>query len=152
MKRIVTIAMAFLMMVSSLMAETRTTRATLNFRSGASTKSRVISTIPHGTPVYVHEDLANGWSLVVYNGQIGYAKTSFLNPISEITVANHKTVAVATSSVRHYTNNNGYRVQSPTHYSSVPSGATAICRDGTYSFSRSRRGTCSHHGGVARWL
>jgi hypothetical protein len=24
--------------------------------------------------------------------------------------------------------------------------------DGTYSFSQSRRGTCSHHGGVAKWL
>jgi hypothetical protein len=33
-----------------------------------------------------------------------------------------------------------------------PAGATARCRDGTYSFSRTRSGTCSHHGGVARWL
>ncbi len=33
-----------------------------------------------------------------------------------------------------------------------PAGATAQCRDGSYSFSASRRGTCSHHGGVARWL
>ena len=32
------------------------------------------------------------------------------------------------------------------------SGATAICRDGTLSFSGSRRGTCSRHKGVARWL
>ena len=31
-------------------------------------------------------------------------------------------------------------------------GATAICRDGTYSYSANRRGTCSHHGGVAQWL
>jgi len=31
-------------------------------------------------------------------------------------------------------------------------GATAQCRDGSYSYSQSRRGTCSHHGGVARWL
>ncbi len=31
-------------------------------------------------------------------------------------------------------------------------GATAICRDGTYSYSKSRRGTCSHHGGVKKWL
>lgn len=29
---------------------------------------------------------------------------------------------------------------------------SAVCRDGTYSYSRSRRGTCSHHGGVARWV
>jgi hypothetical protein len=32
-----------------------------------------------------------------------------------------------------------------------PAGATARCRDGTYSYSASRRGTCSHHGGVAVW-
>jgi hypothetical protein len=34
----------------------------------------------------------------------------------------------------------------------APPGATAQCRDGTYSFSQSRSGTCSHHGGVATWL
>lgn len=30
--------------------------------------------------------------------------------------------------------------------------ATALCRDGTYSYSANRRGTCSHHGGVKYWL
>ncbi|CAB4688573.1 MAG: DUF3761 domain-containing protein [Actinobacteria bacterium] len=33
-----------------------------------------------------------------------------------------------------------------------PSGASAICRDATYSYSLHHSGTCSHHGGVARWL
>jgi hypothetical protein len=33
-----------------------------------------------------------------------------------------------------------------------PPGATALCRDGTYSYSQHRSGTCSYHGGVARWL
>jgi competence protein ComEC len=33
-----------------------------------------------------------------------------------------------------------------------PVGATAQCRDATFSFSRHHRGTCSHHHGVARWL
>jgi len=33
-----------------------------------------------------------------------------------------------------------------------PPGATAQCRDGTYSYSQHRSGTCSHHGGVAVWL
>jgi hypothetical protein len=51
-----------------------------------------------------------------------------------------------------YTNSAGQRVQSPTKSSTVPKGATAQCRDGSYSFSQSRRGTCSHHGGVGRWL
>jgi len=35
---------------------------------------------------------------------------------------------------------------------SPPTGATARCRDRTYSFSGHRSGTCSHHGGVASWL
>ena len=34
----------------------------------------------------------------------------------------------------------------------APPGATALCRDGTYSFSQHHSGTCSHHGGVAGWL
>ena len=31
-------------------------------------------------------------------------------------------------------------------------GATAICRDGTWSYSQHRSGTCSGHGGVRAWL
>lgn len=60
--------------------------------------------------------------------------------------------AVPQGKVKHYTNSYGQKVQSPTHYSSTPAGATAVCRDGTYSFSKNKRGTCSHHGGVAFWL
>ncbi len=33
-----------------------------------------------------------------------------------------------------------------------PSGATAKCKDGTYSHSTTHSGTCSKHGGVAEWL
>jgi hypothetical protein len=29
---------------------------------------------------------------------------------------------------------------------------TAVCRDGSYSYSAHRSGTCSYHGGVAQWL
>jgi len=53
---------------------------------------------------------------------------------------------------RYNTNRDGERVQSPTYSKTIPAGATAQCRDGTYSFSRHHQGTCSHHGGVARWL
>ncbi len=35
----------------------------------------------------------------------------------------------------------------------VPAGkATAQCNDGTYSESTTRSGTCSRHGGVAKWM
>jgi Protein of unknown function (DUF3761) len=40
----------------------------------------------------------------------------------------------------------------PAGNASGPAGATARCRDGTYSYSHHRRGTCSHHHGVAVWL
>ncbi len=42
--------------------------------------------------------------------------------------------------------------ESTTPSDSIPAGATAECRDGSYSFSQHRSGTCSHHGGVSRWL
>ena len=33
-----------------------------------------------------------------------------------------------------------------------PSGATARCKDGTYSHAKTHQGACSRHGGVADWL
>lgn len=59
------------------------------------------------------------------------------------------------SNDNYYTNVDGNVVHSPaysTQPNTIPAGATARCRDGTYSFSQNRRGTCSHHEGVAEWL
>jgi hypothetical protein len=57
------------------------------------------------------------------------------------------------SNDRYYTNIDGQLVHSPAFSpGGVPPRATALCGDGTYSFSPHRSGTCSHHGGVARWL
>lgn len=47
----------------------------------------------------------------------------------------------------YYRNSSGHMVHSP---SGSPTGASAKCHDGTYSYSEHRQGTCSHHGGVAR--
>jgi len=52
----------------------------------------------------------------------------------------------------YYTNSAGHQVHRPMQSPSQPQGATAQCRDGSWSFSENHRGTCSHHGGVARWL
>ena len=46
----------------------------------------------------------------------------------------------------------GQRRRSPVLSPTPPPDASARCRDGYYSFSRYRRGTCSGHGGVAEWL
>lgn len=55
---------------------------------------------------------------------------------------------------QHYRAKNGREVHSPARSinDQVPNGAVAKCRDGTYSFSQHRRGTCSRHGGVGIWL
>ncbi len=55
---------------------------------------------------------------------------------------------------QHYINKDGQVIHSPSKSKTgeIPTGASAQCVDGTYSFSRHRRGTCSHHGGVATWL
>lgn len=60
---------------------------------------------------------------------------------------------VGLSNDNYYTNTAGNEVHSPAYSNSdtIPVGASARCGDGTYSFSQSRRGTCSHHGGVATW-
>jgi len=55
---------------------------------------------------------------------------------------------------RGYVNSRGHWVPSParTVDGKPPRGASARCGDGSYSFSQSHRGTCSHHGGVTAWL
>ena len=40
----------------------------------------------------------------------------------------------------------------PAAATAAPKGATAMCKDNTYSMSKTRSGTCSKHGGVAKWL
>jgi hypothetical protein len=51
-----------------------------------------------------------------------------------------------------YRNVDGVCVHRPEQANQPPAGATAQCNDGSYSFSQHRQGTCSHHGGVRRWL
>ena len=33
-----------------------------------------------------------------------------------------------------------------------PAGATGLCKDGTYTMSKSHSGACSRQGGVAKWF
>ncbi|MCK9160027.1 MAG: DUF3761 domain-containing protein [Bacteroidaceae bacterium] len=132
----------------TLSAQTNIRYATtdLNMRSQSNTSSEVILVIPQGTAVTIDEDCDCKWIPINYNGKIGYVSTKYLSKEKVSIEMPYR------SAVKYYTNSRGERVQSPTHYNSAPAGATALCNDGTYSFSQSRRGTCSHHGGVARWL
>jgi hypothetical protein len=52
----------------------------------------------------------------------------------------------------YYLNSDGNCIQRPQQAATALSGTTAQCKDGTYSFSQHRQGTCSGHHGVAQWL
>ena len=136
---------------------TKYVTSNLNLRNEANTRSRVITVIPKGTAVTIDEDCNCAWVPVEYNGYIGYISTKYLSNYPILKSRNSRSTGYRnvyrqrSSNIRYYTNSYGHRVQSPTRYNLRPTGATALCRDGTYSFSQSRRGTCSHHGGVAKW-
>lgn len=157
MKRLLLLLTLTVVGVSLLFGQTRYVKTALNLRYGPGTGYGVITVLPRGTAVTIDDDCDCKWVPISYGHYVGYLRTSYL---SRYKVApsyktarhkRHRSYAPRYSSVRHYTNSYGNRVQSPTYYDSKPPGATALCRDGTYSFSQSRRGTCSHHGGVARW-
>ncbi len=52
----------------------------------------------------------------------------------------------------YYRNTDGNCVHRPATGPGAADGATAICKDGSSSYSQNRRGTCSGHGGVRTWL
>lgn len=131
----------------------KTISGDVNFRTSAEIKENKICMIPKGTTVAIVKDTIEyiGWTKISYNGRIGYVNNNYLKNSSKESKKNSYDKNT-NDQVKYYINAKGEKVQSPTHYNSVPQGATAECNDGTYSFSKSRRGTCSHHGGVKRWL
>ena len=70
--------------------------------------------------------------------------------VSLFIVAHDAPATAYSCNSRYYTNSEGQRVHSPT-CSEFSKSYTAICRDGSYSYSRHHRGTCSRHGGVMSW-
>ena len=49
-----------------------------------------------------------------------------------------------------YVNREGHSIHNA--WVAVAASSTAQCHDASHSFSMKHRGTCSRHGGVARWL
>ncbi len=120
------------------------------------------NTLPSGTSQVkvagVNGERTKTWSVTYTNGQETHRSL-----VSEVVTraATDEVVAQGTYTAPStsqscpngaYINSAGNSVCSPYESNSAPSGATAQCRDGTYSFSQSRSGTCSHHGGVSSWL
>lgn len=159
MKKLLFLFTALLINALSIGAQTRYTTTNINLRYGPGINYSIVTVLPKGTTVTIEDNCDCKWVPVSYKGRIGYIRTLYLsrNKIGTNSARTNKKRNYRKSyytrnvRVRYYTNSYGNRVQSPTYYNSRPAGATALCRDGSYSFSQSHRGTCSHHGGVAQW-
>ncbi len=69
-----------------------------------------------------------------------------------ITPATARNAGHDPSSYRYYRSADGYRVHGPTQHASAAYGRiSAVCRDGTFSYSHHHSGTCSGHHGVSEW-
>ena len=135
----------------------------------------VTEKIPYTTTTVEDNTLAKGTTKVLTNGADGertkvykvtyednkeigrelVSSTITREPINKViangTYVAPKQVAPSTQCQNGtYVNVDGNTVCRPSSNNS--GGATAICRDGTYSYSQHRSGTCSHHGGVRTWL
>lgn len=118
----------------------------LNLRADSAPGAPVLATIPRGASAKL-DACSGAWCQVTYLEATGYAAAQYLTTT--------RPSIDATGCVNagwRYVNSGGQWVPSPCRAAGPPTGATAQCRDGTCSFSQSRRGTCSHHGGVATWL
>lgn len=140
--------------------------AKANIRESPSRSSRIITQVernqrltvtraaPSG-PWYSVQDeqtRTEGWihgSTIAFDSASG--TTTAAPPKTREETNQPRTVPPPVGSGRSYINVDGVRVPSPVFSDTRPEGTTARCRDGSYSFSQHRRGTCSHHGGVAVW-
>ncbi len=116
-------------------------------RDAPSVDGQVIALVAKGSAVHVGT-CAAGWCGVATSAVQGFTEEAYLSDSLPAGTAGSQTTG------RGYWNAFGEWVRSPTWTAdgSPPTGATAQCRDASYSFSNTRRGTCSWHGGVSRWL
>jgi hypothetical protein len=120
------------------------TNATTWLQAAPQWNSRRLALLPQGTQVQVIKCAAQS------------CKVSFRNLMGFVGEERLQSTLVRTpvEGGRGYINSRGQWIPSPTHTvdGQAPTGATARCRDGSFSFSQSQRGTCSWHGGVDQWL
>lgn len=145
MRKVTCLLFAVLMLATAVLAldpGCAYTTTSVRLRHNPSLTGEALRVVPKSSPVEVGI-CEGGLCEIDYHGESGY--------VAERTLT--ASVPLIPTGCG-YINSQGERVRSPVHTADnrPPTGATAHCRNGTYSFSRSRRGTCSHHGSVAEWL
>lgn len=124
----------------------RVTTQAVSLHAQASSGSPVIRVVPSSASLTL-KGCSGDWRRVTYKSSAGYVPRASLatKPATVSRGSSH-------ASGKGYVNSQGNWIPSPVFsQDGPPAGASAKCNDGSYSFSASRRGTCSHHGGVAVW-
>jgi len=134
-----------LLAAAGLAADTRVTVSRAQLHAAPRAGSRVVAVVPAGAQLSV-ELCSKSWCSTSWNGAAAWVAKRDLS-------AAKGGGAKPKRAGKGYINSEGKWVSSPTMSpSGPPAGATAQCNDGSCSFSKHRSGTCSHHGGVRRWL
>ena len=121
-----------------------TTRA-VRLRAKPTLASPVVTIVPPADSVQpIRCD--NSWCEVAFGRVNGFVQERYLADTPESAPPIRTARAPGSPTPERFMRSSAAREDAP------PDGATARCRDGSYSRSTSRSGTCSHHGGVADWL
>ncbi|SRR5258705_527795 len=137
---------------SAARVQRASTTTAVHMRETPALDGRPLATLPPASLVEVG-NCDPTWCTIRYRGLEGFSARRYL-AFSRPRASAESTSTTVSPQGRGYINARGDWVPSPTRTPDgrPPADASARCRDGTYSSSRSRRGTCSHHGGVAEWL
>jgi uncharacterized protein YraI len=129
-----------------------------NLREGPSTTYSSLLLLGKGDALYLQGRHTGAWYNVIHvrSGKVGWVhgnSIKLLEPQTITSTTQPKPVYPAPlPPPTQMSQTDTSTSRRPIRSNTVPSGASARCNDGTYSFSQNRRGTCSHHGGVAEWL
>lgn len=129
-----------------------------NLRNGPSSSRAVLLKVEKDDALtLVSRERAGPWYNVIHvrSGKVGWINGNaikLLETQAQSTIPQPPREAAPTSPAPKIERSSTPTTRSPVRSDTAPAGASARCRDGTYSFSQNRRGTCSHHGGVAEWL
>jgi hypothetical protein len=128
-------------------------KTTVDDPSSAKGQTSIKTTGVNGVKTQTFEDTTYSPSGCQQDTNVLTKEEVTTQPVTEVTAVGTYVASVQpTCSNGTYVNSAGNTVCSPYSAPSAPAGATAQCVDGTYSFSQTHSGTCSHHGGVTQWL
>lgn len=112
----------------------------LAHRTGKESRQNLtIPVLPAGRPVRLHRPMRLHSTLAAL-------------AVAAVLLAGPACAREGRSGSGYYRASDGMMVHGPTRDRNPAYGrVSAFCRDGTQSYSHHHRGTCSGHGGVARW-